>query len=105
MWKPITEGEMRERLQEDIAALSEEDLKLFHQMSVPLRQQKCWRSVSQTLDALFVVAECGALILLFDDTEDEYAIAEKKASDRIQDWNLLGSLSFSVRALRREGLR
>ena len=98
MWQPIEEAGLWTRLQADILRLSPAARSLVPTLSRPLAALYCERTNGNT-ERLFVIARVGERVLVYDDVEEEYAIAHVPEGGLLRNWDLYGSLEAALLAL------
>ncbi|KMN36076.1 hypothetical protein VI26_08440 [Chromobacterium sp. LK1] len=85
------------QLQVDILELSPVARSLLPELSRPLVALGCERIKGST-EQLFVVARVGNKALIYDDVEDEYAIANIPHAGPLRHWQLFGPLEAALLA-------
>ena len=98
MWQPIEEARLWTRLQADIEALSPATRSLLPTLSRPLAALYCERTKGNA-ERLFVIARVGERALVYDDVEEEYAIAHVPEGGLLRNWQLYGPLEAALVAL------
>lgn len=98
MWQPIEEAELWTQLQADIQGLSPTTRSLLPTLSRPLVALCCERAKGNT-EYLFVIARVGDKALIYDDVEEEYAIAHVPQAGLLRYWQLYGPLEAALLAL------
>lgn len=56
----------------------------------------CKRNAQTPNEEIFVVAQAGSRVLVFDDVEDEFGVGDLAESSVLEKWDLLGSLSNAL---------
>jgi hypothetical protein len=100
-WQPITKERLLKRIEEDILQLSEEARQKFESIKIPLTRVKCRRKhfygEGYDEDPIFIVGRSGNKLLVFDDVEDEFAIAEPEpGATFLENLGLCGELELAL---------
>ncbi|CAJ0783317.1 hypothetical protein LMG19083_01026 [Ralstonia psammae] len=98
MWQPIEEAELWNRLQADIQGVSPTTRSLVPTLSRPLATLYCERTNGNT-ERLLVIVRVGERALVYDDVEEEYAIAHVPEGGLLRNWQLYGPLEAALLAL------
>ena len=101
-WQPISETKLKLQLEDAVAEMSELDRKKFISVQTPLYRIPCRRITNKTADEqIFVVARSENKILLFDDVEDEFGVADlvETSLPVLEKWELVGDLEAALRKL------
>lgn len=98
MWQPIDETTMWGQLQTDIENMSSSVRLLLPALSRPLTTLDCERGQLGKIEKLFVVIRTDEKVLIYDDVEDEYAIADIPSTGVLRVWQLFGPLEAAVLA-------
>lgn len=98
-WNPISRADLESRLNTEIANLPPGLLERYRTHATAINEQPCFRSEQYGTEHVFVVAQSGTRLLIFDDAEDEFAIGIADEDGLLRDWNLHGHLSDALRAL------
>jgi hypothetical protein len=91
-------------MEEEIFYMSEEARQKFESIKIPLTHMKCRRKhfygEGYDEDPIFIVGRSGNKLLVFDDVEDEFAIAEPEpGATFLEHWRLSGELEMALKHL------
>lgn len=95
-WNPISESEVTTIVQEAVARMSPEDAKKFARIQTPIHAIRCRHRGDLPEENIFLVARVGSKVLVFDDVEDQFGVGDLAQSDVLEQWDLLGDLSFAL---------
>jgi hypothetical protein len=103
-WQPITEEKLLELMEEEIFYMSEEARQKFESIKIPLTRVKCRRKllngVDYCEDPIFIVGRSGNKLLVYDDEEEEFAIAEPEpGATFLEHLELCGELEMALKHL------
>jgi len=101
-WNPLSRTRFEEILEGAVASLPADALKIYEDHGIGVVGQPCYRSEQHSIEHVSVVARANSRLLLFDDTEDEFAIGEPDADGVLRRWDLYGELVFALRNLPRQ---
>ena len=81
--------------------MSDVERKKFASFQTPIYRISCRRNNQTAEEQIFVVAHSKNKILLFDDVEDEFGIADlvETPSRVLKEWELVGDLVTALRKL------
>ena len=93
-WQPITLQQLSTIVQQSLSQVPEE----FEKIKVPFYQIRCKRCSGSENEKIFVVAKSETKLLIFDDVEDEFAIADMpvNSNEILIDWVLCGTLEHAL---------
>jgi hypothetical protein len=74
-WTAITATQLEKIISESLQIISPEEKIKFDSIRVPLYTVDCVRGKSAKVEKVFVVARSGKKIIIYDDVEDEFAVA------------------------------
>ena len=102
-WQPITDNELSLLIEEAILELSEEARLKFESVRTPISKVRCKRFDSDQYgeELLFVIGRSGNKLLVFDDVEDDFGIADLAAhgDTPLENWRLFGTLEYALLGL------
>jgi hypothetical protein len=103
-WQPITEVELLKLMEEEIFHMSEEARQKFESIKIPLIRVKCRRKhfygKGYDEDPIFIVGRSSNKLLVYDDVEDEFAIAEPEpGATFLEHLGLCGELEMALKHL------
>jgi len=94
-WQSISESELNSEIQRALKKMSKADLQKFTRIQVPPYKISCGRNGVD--EEIFVVARVGNKILVYDDVENEFGVAELDASAILKNWGLIGDLVYALK--------
>ena len=97
-WQPITEEELLEILDEDIAWLPDQHRPSWERYAVTPRRAEIVRSAEVGVEPVWVVAQRENRIVFYDDVEEEWAVGRLKG-ESVVDGLLIGELEEAVEEL------
>ena len=96
-WTPHSLEQVENILRSEESELSADERTKFARVKVPIRKVLCIRNVQYPNDSLFVVADDGAMAVVFDDVDEEFAFCESAhLGGAVRQWTLAGSLSAAL---------
>jgi hypothetical protein len=100
-WQPISESELKLQLQSALEQMSEVERKKFASIQTPIYRIPCRRNNQTADEQIFVVAHSKNKILLFDDVEDEFGVADliETPPRVLKEWDLVGDLATALHKL------
>lgn len=99
-WQPITHDQLLALIKEELAELSDALKIRFADVHTPLYTIKCQRNLSSIIEEIFVVGRYENYVIIFDDVEDEFAIAELTSEGKpITHWSLSWNLMATLQNL------
>jgi hypothetical protein len=104
-WQPLSRAGFEDVLNEEVAQLSPEVLRIYQACASGIVELPCYRSQHSGIERVFVVARAGGRVLIFDDVEDEFAVGIPDIDGVLRDWELYGPLKVAVKSLPVERLR
>ncbi len=99
-WQPITRNQLTTLIEQEQAALSDELKTLFATVYTPCYTLKCQRGSNEIIEEIFIVGRYENYVIIFDDVEDEFAIAELTSEGKpITHWSLSWNLMATLQNL------
>jgi hypothetical protein len=98
-WKPISEERLKQKLSEEVTLLPALLRKKYESCKIGPYPLPCLRSGIAGVERVFVVARLGAYCILYDDVEDEFAVAVMPEKAPLTEWRLFGELEYALSAL------
>lgn len=100
-WRPITSAELADRLDEELEAMPIDMREQYKSVAVSVYPISCDRGGVMGEEQIYVVGQIGDLLLVFDDVEDEFGIAQYPCSDSnpLTCWELVGTLEQTLKKL------
>ena len=95
-WERITKEELVTLIQESIAGISPELKEKFDKIKVPAYEIDCQYNNSGIKEKIFVVAKFETRLIIYDDVEDEFGIADMNSNSILTNWVLLGELEYAL---------
>lgn len=71
----------------------------FEQHKVQPYQLSCVRTATTGPELVFVVAQAGRIVLIFDDVEEEFGVGSISPGNVLKEWQLCGSLETALKIL------
>jgi hypothetical protein len=99
MWKAVSEEQLEEKIEECASALPARAREKFDKYKVNPHRISCFRSDKSGIEFVFVVAKNDCCVILYDDVEDEFAIARIADHVPTVEWQLCGELEYALYAL------
>lgn len=100
-WTPIQKNELATHLQEELEKMSSDLKGKFAAIQTPLYQVPCDRGGSYSNEKIFVLGSTEDKILVFDDVEDEYGVADRleNPGTMLHQWQLYGALETALNSM------
>lgn len=95
-WRPISEADLLAQMRRAVSKLDVADGEKFAAFQTSPHRIFCKRSGQKANEEIFVVAQTGSKVLVFDDVEDEFGVGELADSSVLEKWDLIGSLSEAL---------
>lgn len=95
-WSSITRSELDAHLAGQATALSPQSAERFSRFRVEPWLATIRRDDVTGDEKVYVVAQSGALVVFFDDVEDEFAVGIVNEEGRLSNYNGFGDLSFTL---------
>jgi hypothetical protein len=101
VWHPITEHELAPQVQQAVEQMAEDVRSKFVSIQIPMQKLACRRSGQYGDELLIAVARSGNRVIVFDDVEDEFAVANLPVNtgEALSDWELVGTLENAMMAI------
>lgn len=98
-WKQIQGRELALIVRREIEHMGADARGKFSQVRIPPRRLACRRSEQYGDEWLIAVARLGNRVIVFDDVEDEFGIAELCGNppEVLHDWRLVGTLECALK--------
>ena len=98
-WQRISREKFQSILDEEVAALPQETLKILKVHFVPIFEQPYFRSEDYGTEKVFAVARAGNRVLFFDDVKDEFGVGVPDNDGVLRDLGTFGPFVATVLAL------
>jgi hypothetical protein len=101
IWQPITEEKLLLQIEEELSSMPEEALRKFESTRTSITTVRCKRSDQYGEEQLFIIARSGNKLLIFDDVEEEFGVADitSLGDAPLEYWEFFGSLKYALLGL------
>jgi len=96
VWQPITEVQLTDVLNTELAGLSPADRSRFQVIAVKPVLIPCQRFKNSETEQVFVVARHDRMLICYDDVEHEFVTGTPGPDGILQNWGLGGNLMTAV---------
>jgi hypothetical protein len=98
-WQKVSRETFQSILDEEVAALTPETVRILNVQAAPVFEQPCFRSADYGNEKAFAVARAGNRVFFFDDVEDEFGVGVPDNDGVLRDLETFGSFVAAVLAL------
>jgi hypothetical protein len=98
-WQKVSREQFQSILDEEVAALTPEAVRILEVHAAPIFEQLCFRNEDYGMEKVFVVARAGNRVLFFDDVEEEFGVGVPDSDGVLRDLGTFGPLVAAVLAL------
>jgi len=98
-WGPVSREELDVLIASELGGFDDTLLSVWGRYGVPVRAAPINRSAEWGLEKIFVVAQSGAHVVVYDNDEDQWALGRLDARDKVAVQSLCGDLRSALSRL------